>query len=234
MRLTIAAIVLLLAGTSMMAQETGGSPKNGPEGANPLPYFDFSEGDLGAFVNAVEKQLGFNLRQEASVPSFSAWNLQIPKLKIYYSKGEYAWVDVLTTYNHISKRAGGLYGEWVLHEQEIDGRRHFTAIIFRPPASPASGFSIKAFHLGTLPQEEKELLRITVDEQRHLLSAETPGTSSEGSLSFDQQADILIAKGGPHFIELVTTIVEAFKERRADSFAVEMIRKAEEGKKVSE
>ena len=234
MHLRIAAVVLLLAGTSVMAQETGGSGKRGPAGASALPYFDFAGGDLGGFVNAVDKQLGFNLRQEASVPSIHAWNLELPKLKIYYSKGEYAWVDVLITYNQISEGAGGIYGEWILHEQKVDGRRHFAAIIFRPPPSAATDFSIKAFHLGPLPVEEKERLQQTIAEQRHRLNDLTPGTLSEGSLSFDQGADILIAKGGPHFIELVTTLVEAFKERQADRVVVGAIRKADERKNVSE
>ncbi len=222
MHLKHAAFILFLAGSPLIAQEASPTPtpKGDPEAAKPLPYFEFTGGTLLGFIDAVEKQLGFNLRREASIPSH-AWNLEVPRLKIYHAPGEDSWVSILITYNDISRGAGMNWGEWILHRQQISGKTHYAAIIFRPPPMASSELSVKAFHIGALPADEKRLLRETIEEQQMLFQAAHAAKSIEGRLSFDQKADILLARGGPEFIQLVTTLVEAFKERAAERKQVE-------------
>lgn len=227
------ALILLLGGSPLIGQESPPSAKGGPEEAKPLPYFDFVGGTLGDFATSIEKQLGFNLRQEASVPPH-AWNLRVPKLKIYHRNGKDAWVDAVITYNNISRRAEGSLGEWILHTQPVGEKTHYTAIMFRPPPMHALESTVKAFHIGALRGDDKELLLRTVQEQQARLQAADPAEmeAMEGRLTFDRGADILIAKGGPQFMQLVTTLVDAFKERQAERNLAEAYKKEAERKEV--
>src|SRR5688572_30471534 len=206
-------IAILSLNFASISQETGEQqPRSGPKDQT----FTFKGGTMRQFVDEFKSQLGMDLHDTATIDR-KALNLRIPKMKI--PVGEKAWETVLITYNNLSNSAEDNIGRWVIARDVVRGGDPTpNAIVFMPPKnlSESVGLKVRAFSMDKLKPEDLGMLVELVEVEAADLrkTAEDSGyvTNFSGQLRYHKGTGLLIASGGPEYVELASTVVEAFKE----------------------
>jgi hypothetical protein len=195
-----------------------GAVKESPRDPSTEPkLFTFGGGTLRDFISSFKKQLGMDLYDEASIDP-KALSMQVPKMRI--PLGGLSWDVVLNTYNILSHNTEQSLGRWVIVRAVGSGNDPTpNAIIFTPPKSLVEepSVKVKAFSMEKLQEDQQIILRDLVNGQaEHLRQrSEIPGNYS-GQIHYHSGTGLIIASGGPAFVEIAATIIEAYREAVAN------------------
>ena len=81
---------------------------------------------------------------------------------------------------------------------------------------------VKAFSLDKLKKQDLDAVQETIDVQVHIMRASGSPESFEGQVRYHEGTGLLIASGAHDYVELATTIIEAFEvtlsRRRPEGF----------------
>jgi hypothetical protein len=178
--------------------------------------FQFSGGSMSSFLTTVRGAFGVDLEKVATVPD-SMYNVRVPKLRIK-AEGGLGLADVLRLYNNVSEKGDASLGRWI-----IEPARGEPQTILLVPTGPRadSSFAVRAFSFPFANQDATkivEILQQTVRTQRDMLMANRniAGLSDadlRGSLDYHKAAGILVASGGKVYVEMATSIIQAYKEK---------------------
>ena len=164
-----------------------------------------------SFLEAIKTQLGMDLRKAATIPS--GMNLEIPKMRV---PGR-SWEAVLDVYNRLSIATEESLGKWVFVNSVVSGEDTTpNAILFMPPRHfPLQSVSrVKAFAMEKerLKAEDlkmlEEVIRMEVD---HSFARNGGSSGFNGQIRYHEGTGLLIAAGESNYVELATTIIEAFQ-----------------------
>ena len=204
---TFFAVVALVGGLNTRAQEA-----KQPKETNAPSAFTFEGGKLSSFINEIKTQLGMDLRRAATIDS-RAMMLDIPKMRVPGS----SWEMVLDVYNKLSIATEESLGKWVFVNSVVSGNDTTpNAILFMPPRHlpQQSASRVKAFAMEKerLKAEDlkmlEEVIRMEVD---HSFARNGGGSGFNGEIRYHEGTGLLIAAGEPNYVELATTIIEAFQ-----------------------
>jgi hypothetical protein len=136
-----------------------------------------------------------------------------------------SWQGVLLAYNTLSANTDSYerLGRWVVSPDthRVGTENHPEAIIFLPPKNAVEGSAVKvkAFSLEKpklRPEDLEDLKTIQelIEQQAAELSLKHSEDAQdfEGEIRFHKGTGLLIASGGHQFVEIASTIIEAFKE----------------------
>jgi hypothetical protein len=213
------------------------------EGAKPASVtnagprlFQFAGGDFNQFLTKLRSDFGKEVYEMIEIRG-DAGRIRVPKMKLsatmrdtFFANAHELAIDireVLASYNRISNEGDGFLGKWIYSPAAISivnyGRQPET-IIFLPPKGGGSdgtaGIQVRAFSIrGMSPDATKALEDLIRQESRQLQQeiVERSGdpASAEGRVNIHQGTALLIASGGKTYVDLVSTLMDAFvtKER---------------------
>ena len=210
------------ASTQLRAQTNTTNTTNPPAATGVLASpveFRFKSGSLYDFIFRIKEVFGINLQQYADLTEYDLIH-RVPSMKLRTSK---VW-DVLNLYNQISDDYPGL-GKWIQKRFFSENQESSTmpnAVIFVAPkqSDAEAGLSTRAFTLAGLSAENQKLLLDTIEEERDLMEHQFsrgvlgPQNPSliRGSAHINSGAGILVATGTKAYVEMVTSLVDAFRE----------------------
>src|ERR1043165_3340664 len=219
---------LLLGVLGMMLANGGPGPqKSQPAGTNqtveilepgylaqPI-WFEWRSGwTVDVFLAKIKTTFGFDLRAAADIPQ-QMLQVGVPSMKINTQR---VW-DVLLLYNQIAKDYPQI-GRWVWHFPTTDWRGEPSAVYLVPPkqTDAEEALSVRAFTLRDIPEpEQKQLFElINVEAGRLKLETEKGIKASllRGDIHFHTETGICVATGGKPYVEMVASLIDAFREGR--------------------
>ena len=206
-----------LLGFSLLGAET-----NPPAASAPKLVRDFrfeGPGSLDQFLKSVQDSFGVNLQEEATIPETMRYNVTVPKMRLNVGPLSLLTLrNVLFLYNSISEKGDPSMGRWIM--EPASGEPQTILLVPTGPRAESS-FAVRAFPLPSSSQDADKtvgLLQQTVMEQRNMLRANgrfvgLSDADLRGSLDYHKEAGILVASGGKVYVEMATSIIEAYKEK---------------------
>ena len=211
--LLLPALLLTAETAAQPAVTDANPPKFAPKN---VPEFRFGGGNLRDFLSAIRDTFGVDLQAMGTVPQSMLHSVQVPKMRTEGHGGILDFRHVLNLYNQISADGASL-GQWII---KGDYKFEPEAIVLVHGARASASFLVKAFAIPnpkTKHDDFFEKLHQIIGVQRAtLMDKPYPGLSTsdlEGRLEYHGQAGIIVATGGEVYVEMVTTVFEALKER---------------------
>ena len=178
--------------------------------------FEWKSGTLSSFLDQIKKVFGCDLKQRAEIPD-QMLNTRVPAMKITTSQ---IW-DVLNLYAQISANYPEL-GRWAWHYPPPGPHREELAAVYLVPpkeADTADSFSVRAFSLRDIPEKEQNLVweLINLEKGRLQILAAEEGIKPSllrGDLYFHRETGICVATGGKTLVEMVGSVIDAFRAGR--------------------
>ena len=212
----LASPVRLTAQTNPQSQspQTKQATPSKPETNDPT-IFRFDGGTVDIFVKRIKEHFGIDLRQHGTIGD-EMWSVVVPKFRMQSADLS----QVLNLYNQLSSEGKKSLGHWIVKEGNVGGVP--TAVVLVSPSETdvqsESKIVIRAFSLRGIGEKERELLVQTVSlEQDRLWERVREGQlrpdQLDGRINYHPSSEILMASGGKTFVDLVQTLVEAFRER---------------------
>jgi len=195
--------------------ETKPSPTNEFAAAGILDspvVFEWKSGYLTSFVDHIKEIFGVDLNQRADIPGEMRYR-RVPSMKIETAN---VW-DVLDLYNSISDDHPES-GKWAVKRVRptLDVQKGFVSepnAIFLVPSTKTDkedSRSVRAFTLRDIPGEEQkqlfELIKVEGDRLKDSLLG--------GDIHFHKETEICVATGGKTYVEMVGSLIDAFREGR--------------------
>ena len=238
--ITLGTVLFLSTSTPLQAQAAPPAtaiPTNQPTASGVLAspvVFEWKSGSLHEFLSQIKNVFGIDLNQRADIPGEMRY-ARVPAMKVSTAK---VW-DVLDLYNSISDEYPGI-GRWVIKRvaygveapnplenigspsQQRKLRIIEPNAIFLVPSrqkNTEESFSVRAFTLRDIKgQEQKQLFELINVERDRLrnLAAEggiNPGLIN-GDVHFHEDTGICVATGGKTYVEMVGSLIDAFREGR--------------------
>jgi hypothetical protein len=185
--------------------------------------FVFGGGDFNQFMTSLRDEFGkevYELIQIRGDPD----RIHVPKMRIHGAMGRGVTDvrEVLNTYNRVSQEGNGFLGKWIFTPSQFfynDIRLHPDTIVFMGPtgsgADGTGGIQVRAFSIrGLSPDSIKAFEQLIRDESSQLRQeiAQRSGdiSSAEGNVRVHRGTGLLIASGGKTYVELVSTLMDAF------------------------
>ena len=175
--------------------------------------FEWKSGYLSSFVDHIKEIFGIDLNQRADIPGEMRYT-RVPSMKI---KTANVW-DVLDLYNSISDDHPES-GKWAVKRvmpAMMDEQGHFisepNAIFLVPPkqTDQEDARSVRAFTLRDIPEPERNQLFELIKMEGDQLKAPLLG----GDIHFHKETGICVATGGKAYVEMVGSLIDAFREGR--------------------
>ncbi|PYK58532.1 MAG: hypothetical protein DME21_15515 [Verrucomicrobia bacterium] len=190
----------------------------------PAPVvFEWKSGYLNEFLTQIKKVFGIDLNQRADIPGEMRYR-RVPSMKIKTANV----LEVIDLYNSISDDHPES-GKWVVkHARNNRVIDELGLLISEPNAiflvpskqsdSEDSSY-VRAFTLRDIPgPEQEQLFRLIEVEQGRLqkLEAERGVKPSllRGDVHFHKETGICVATGGRTYVEMVGSLIDAFREGR--------------------
>jgi hypothetical protein len=208
-----------LLGFSISAQETNSAP-------NQIKYpseFQFDGGSLTSFIDAVKSSFGIDLKKVATVPE-SMYGVRVPKLRLKAEGEAYraplSLSQLLSLYNSVSDKGDSSLGRWIM--EAFDGGGPQTILLVPSGPRAESSFAVRAFVFPSSNTQEANrivsVLQETITTQRDMLQRGNryfglTDADLRGGVSFHTEAGILVASGGKIYVEMASSIIEAYKEK---------------------
>jgi hypothetical protein len=204
------------AGTNQTVQATEPG-----ELAEPV-WFEWKSGrgdwTLSRFLEQIKTNFGFDLRASADIPE-QMLHVRVPSMKITTSR---VW-DVLLLYNQISNDYPEI-GSWIMVRSPSDARFYanapLNAIFLVPPkqTDQEDALSVRAFTLRDIPDLEQNQLFKLINLEGDRLKLETEkgikASLLRGDVHFHKETGICVATGGKTYVEMVGSLIDAFREGR--------------------
>jgi hypothetical protein len=179
-------------------------------------YGDYS---LDGFLEQIKTNFNFNLRASADIPA-QMLRVSVPSMKLNTHR---VW-DVLYLYNEISRDYPGI-GRWVMvrsgsDARAVQGNRPLNAIFLVPPkqTEQEDALAVRAFTLRDItgPEQNQLFKLINMEGDRLKLETEKGIKASllRGDIHFHQETGICVATGGKTYVEMVGSLIDAFREGR--------------------
>jgi hypothetical protein len=216
MKTLMTLICAALLGFSVSGKDTNAVTQ--AESKRPME-FQFNGGSLSAFINAVRTAFGVDLNEAATVPQ-PMYLIQVPKLrlKVEGKQNPLTVRDILHLYNNVSEKGDASLGRWIIEPSAGEPQ---TILLVATGPRAESSFAVRAFSFPFMGQDATrivEILQQTVITQRDILRANEnfAGLSDadlRGGLDYHKTAGILVASGGKVYVEMATSIIQAYKEK---------------------
>jgi hypothetical protein len=222
-------VVLLSGSLGVSGQATKETPKANAEAKTGVEaqLFHFGGGDLNQFLTKLRDQFGKEVYELIQIRGANADRIHLPKMRIRIS-GVGDVREVLATYNRISSEGDGFLGKWIyspamslsLGGGLLPSKQAPETIVFLGPkagsADGTAGIQVRAFSVRGISTDRLKALEELIHEQSRRLQqeiAERSGdlSSAEGRVSVHQGTGLLIASGGKTYVELVGTLMDAFR-----------------------
>lgn len=223
-------VALMVSGSrEASGQATKEPPKAGAEAKTAVEaqLFHFGGGNLNQFLTKLRDQFGKEVYELIQIRGANADRIHLPKMRIRIS-GIGDIREVLATYNRISTEGDGFLGEWIyspamslsLGGGFLPSKQALEAIVFLGPKAAGvdgtAGIQVRAFSVRGISTDRLKALRDLINEQSRRLQediAERSGdvASAEGRVSVHEGTGLLIASGGKTYVELVGTLMDAFR-----------------------
>lgn len=221
----------LMVGGSRQAlgQATKEAPKPGAEAKTAVEaqLFHFGGGNLNQFITKLRDQFGKEVYELIQIRGANADRIHLPKMQIRLS-GIGDVREVLAIYNRISTEGDGFLGEWIyspamslsLTGGFLPSKQALEAIVFLGPRAAGvdgtAGIQVRAFSVRGISEDRLKALRELIHDQSRRLQqdiAERSGdvASAEGRVSVHEGTGLLVASGGKTYVELVGTLMDAFR-----------------------
>jgi hypothetical protein len=182
--------------------------------------FEWKSGPLLVFVGQIKEVFGIDLNQRADIPGEMHYR-RVPSMKI---KTTEVW-QVLNLYNSISMDYPEL-GRWAIKwwpsrgSPDSDDTPSAILLIPSKPTNTEESSSIRAFTVRDIPGPEQEQLFKLIDAETDRLQkieAERGGKSSllRGDVHFHKETGICVATGGKTYVEMVGSLIDAFRGGRS-------------------
>jgi len=211
---------LALSGSLSAADQTTNVMRPGVVATNALEsrLFQFGGGNFDQFMTKLRDEFGKEVYELIEIRAPEPHRIQVPKMKVPALDIR----SVFITYNRISKEGGGFLGNWIYSPTDFfsSGKRIYPdTIIFLGPkgggGDVAGGIQVRAFSIrGLSPDSTKALEDLIRQESRQLQQeiAYRSGdpASAEGRVNIHQATGLLIASGGKTYVDLVSTLMDAF------------------------
>lgn len=200
-------------------------PSDAPPEASKSKSFRFEGGNIRDFIEAIKKQLGVDLFQHGDIPRETLYSVRVPKMRLEDNNLR----SLLNFYNQLSGQGIRDLGKWVWLGNKEDGIP--STIVLVPPAKTdseqGSQIAVRAFSLRGISEKDRELLKDTIQREageleHRIRNGQFLNASHEqisGLFNFHSDSEILVASGGRTYVELVQSLVEAFRERNGRSTA---------------
>jgi len=194
-------------------------------------WFVFTGGELGDFINEMDKFFGIDVRKVATIDV--SRGTQIPKMRLRIG-ARFPEVPgsvdtthpigyVLQAYNSVARNGRPEMGNWFLKSNGgwIDGagEGNLPGIIILTPIAGArreDPIRIRAFSVNGMSTIQRERIEFAVRETEEItrkLNLERGLEINErGSLFFNPATDLLIASGPGAYLDMVETLVNAYKD----------------------
>ena len=208
-----------------------------PSGAQPTPAsapdssqvstqeFRFNGGSFSRFVELLRETYGTNALELLDIPD-AALSIHVPKMR--YPARYTNILSALSLYNSTSEAGDWYLGKWIYFPKNAYPGEdiRLRTLIFLPPklANPAntSGITVRAFDIASISLENRAHLRKVVEIESDRLRKELEAgrfvrqdpADASGRISFHESSGLLVATGGKTYVELVTSLVEAFEKQR--------------------
>jgi hypothetical protein len=222
------AVVLLV--TTSQAAETNANAVTARTQSTPKEFV-FEGGDLDDFVAALGKLFEVDLFKIATIPDHMR-SVRVPKMRTKARGFE----DVLTLYNATSSEIDGVMGKWVIKYAENGYMFDYTKIVHdnrlpdvllltrKDDDQHVRRVTVKAFALKGLKDKRLNELRNVIDEEAALLDqrlrriGNVGGSEIQGDIRYHKNAGILVASGGDQYVEMASSIIEAFRQAHGSEF----------------
>jgi hypothetical protein len=180
--------------------------------------FRFAAGTLREFTEEVKTVYGVDLREVAEIPEDMLY-VRVPGIKVNAAD----LAQILRLYNQVSEEGKGLgLGRWLMEPGA--GKTNGAIVLLPPGPTPtrADEFpAVRAFSLKPFTEAERDLLTKAIADNRQKLwqmvsktGAGNPFYATRGEIHFHKETGLLVAMGGKPYVDLVTAIVEGFRERK--------------------
>lgn len=202
---TLFGIVFVLS-LPVLADDTNAQPPPKPEKSEKKTFF-FEGGNPLQFILAVDKHFRTRLGQILSIPSSLA-RAEVPKMRISTDKPE----EALQVYNHLQDP---MLGQW-----RYAGPPDDPAVLALVPDKEVAinkattGAKVKALPLAGIHKTKWNKLRDDIDIARDLgarAAQDLGGQQYAGATSIQSESEILIVSGSPAYIEMVESVLEAYR-----------------------
>lgn len=169
--------------------------------------FTFQGGSLAEWIDQLNKAYKVDLHHLGDIDSAATRQVRVPKMRL----NTMSYWDVLQSYNGLAMLGAEGLGKWVL----IGPPQQPQLIGYQPSADrPDSKVKVKAFYINLAPKKFEELYQIvqqTSDEARHRNAGK--GSNQGGNLGLHSESGIVVAIGDESYLEIVSEIVNAFKDK---------------------
>jgi hypothetical protein len=218
--------VLLLAVESHAGEPINPSSEVPKE--EPLKEFVFEGGDLGDFVGALGKTYGVDLFKIATIPEYMR-SVRVPKMRVKSRNFQ----NALVLYNVTSVESGGTMGKWIIRFMNENGTvMNYTSsrmpdVLFlagKDDDRHVKHLSVKAFAFKGLTEKGLNALHDVIGAEAAMLehqlrrSGNAGGLEIDGNIRYHKNAGILIASGGDQYVEMASSIIEAFRQAHGPEF----------------
>ena len=190
----------------VLADDTSTQPSPKSEKSEKKTFF-FEGGNPLSFILAMDKHFRTRLGQILSIPSSLA-RAEVPKMRITTDRPE----DALQVYNHLQDP---MLGQWRFAGPERDP----SVLALVPDKEVAiskanSGTKVKALPLAGIHKNKWDRLQEDVSIARDM-GAKTAerlgGDQYDGHTAIQSESKILIASGSPAYIEMVESVLSAYR-----------------------
>jgi hypothetical protein len=223
-RLMLLSALLLSGAPQVSGQATTQLARPADGAATNAPVFQFGGGDFNQFMTKLRETFGKDVFELIEVRGEGANRLHVPKMRI---RGLRDIRQVLLTYNRLSSEGDGFLGEWIFSPplQPLPGSppNEPDTIIFLPPKAGGSdgtaGILVRAFSILGITEEQQGALREVIERESRQLQHEIHSrggdvSAADGRVNVHSGTGLLVASGGKTYVELVATVMEAFRDRR--------------------
>jgi hypothetical protein len=182
--------------------------------------FEWKSGELSSFLSQIKAVFGIDLKQRADIPE-QMLRVRVPSMKIT----TYSVWDVLDLYNSISNDHPES-GKWAVKRRDStfdqNGRlvSEPNAVFLVAPnqTNAEDALSVQAFSLRDIPKTEQNQLFELIKMEGYRLKLETErgikASLLRGDVHFHQETDICVATGGKAYVEMVGSLIDAFRKGR--------------------
>ena len=176
--------------------------------------FEWRSGPLVGFIAQIKVDFGIDLNKCADVPG-QMLRVRVPSMK----HKTQSLTDVLSLYDQISSNYPEI-GRWVWHFPGNNWKLEPSAIYLVPPkqTEQEDALSVRAFTLRDIPEPEQNQLFELIKMEGGLLKGESEkGIKASllgGDVHFHKETGICVATGGKAYVEMVGSLIDAFREGR--------------------
>jgi hypothetical protein len=219
MKIPFTFICVALLGFSLWGAETNSSAHSAPKLVRDF-HFE-GPGSLDQFLKSAEDSFGVNLNEAATIPATMRHSITVPKMRLNVEaqNGLLTLRNVLYLYNSISEKGDPSLGRWIMEPASGEPQ---TILLVPTGPRPESSFAVRAFSFPSSNNQEADrivsVLQQAITTQQDELQRGNryfglADADLRGVLSFHAEAGILVASGGKIYVEMATSIIQAYKEK---------------------